>query len=253
MLDPSIAKSSGIVFGKHNNDFIISDILDDIMKYFYRDSEFYNNMSSDNYRAIVSDCQDELNRKDYARKICENIKNSILEYIGEEKFYIQSNLYLRAARNCFRHDSEAIDWHRETFYGSNMDKSVNIWTPIKGVDDENTLKFIPFSQNIDEADIVTVQSVDPVTKKGSFGHKIGFLYAPKTIVSGVNLENDAAMIVPISSSAIFPGLLIHGAAKNKNNNIRFSVDFRILPSRYYIDELSKQFHFSSNKPYFELY
>jgi hypothetical protein len=253
MLDSSIARSSGISFAKHVRREIILDISNEIDSYFPKPTEHYNELDLNEFRSIVVECQDSLNAKNYTRLICENIKSHIIDYIDEEKFYIQTNLYLRAARPFTGHQNEVIDWHRETFYGANMERSINIWTPIKGVDCKNTLRFIPLSQEIDEDDIVTFQTEDPVTCRGSNGHKIGLLYAPKTIVSGVNLENSVAMLVPDFYSSIFPGLLIHGAAKNKSNKIRFSVDFRILPARYYKAELSKSFHFSSNKPYFEMF
>ena len=253
MLDSSIARSSGILFAEHVQKGIILDISNEISRHFPKSTDHYNELDLYEFRSIVADCQNSLNAQNYTRLICENIKSYIIDYIDEDRFYIQSNLYLRAARIFTGHKNEVIDWHRETFYGANMERSINIWTPIKGVDRDNTLRFIPFSQEIGEEDIITSQTEDLVTRRGSDGHKIGLLYAPKTIISGVNLENSVAMIVPDFYSSIFPGLLIHGAAINKSNNIRFSVDFRILPARYYKAELSKSFHFSSNKPYFEIF
>jgi ectoine hydroxylase-related dioxygenase (phytanoyl-CoA dioxygenase family) len=133
-----------------------------------------------------------------------------------------------------------------------MEKSINIWTPIRGLNKKNTLLFIPGSQDIPENDIVTVQENDPITKKGSTGNVIGFLYSPKYIVSGVNFDNSSAMNVPDYHSSIFPGLLIHGSGGNSSSEIRISLDFRILPLSAYIPSKSKQLHMASNKPYFEL-
>ena len=52
--------------------------------------------------------------------------------------------------------------------------------------------------------------------------------------------------------ALFPGLLIHGAGHNLDSQIRFSVDFRILPFSAYSSS-SKAYHLASGKPYFELF
>ena len=41
------------------------------------------------------------------------------------------------------------------------------------------------------------------------------------------------------------GNLIHGAAVNLSNNIRFSTDLRILPKSAYSSKKNKQFHISS--------
>ena len=60
-------------------------------------------------------------------------------------------------------------------------------------------------------------------------------------------------MTPYNFSSIFPGNLIHGAAINHSNKkIRFSVDFRILPKSAYNEDLSKQVHITSGKPYFEV-
>ena len=185
------------------------------------------------------------------RKIALDLQKKVIEYIKEEDFLVQSNLYLRATRFNVRNDTESINWHRESFYGPNMERSVNIWTPVKGVSSSNTLKYIPKSQNILDEEILTEQIIDPATEKGSTGNIIGFLYAPKNIVAGVNLDKAAPMKVPYFSSSIFPGNLIHGAATNSSNEIRFSVDFRILPKSAYDPEKSKKIHVSSGRSYFE--
>jgi ectoine hydroxylase-related dioxygenase (phytanoyl-CoA dioxygenase family) len=146
--------------------------------------------------------------------------------------------------------SEHIGWHRETFYGPNMEKSINLWTPLKGVDRLNTLRFISESQLIPDSQIVTKQVNDDHTTKGSTGNKVGFLYSPKVITGGVDLTKAVPMLVPEDHTAIFSGNLIHGAASNFSQTIRFSIDFRIMPFSAYDPLLSKEFHLTSGKPYF---
>ncbi len=94
---------------------------------------------------------------------------------------------------------------------------------------------------------------DLATTKGSTGNNIGFLYAPKQIVQGVDLTSSQPLNVPESHNAIFLGNLIHGSGVNNSLNIRFSVDFRILPFSAYKTDEAKQMQISSGSPYFELF
>jgi ectoine hydroxylase-related dioxygenase (phytanoyl-CoA dioxygenase family) len=244
---------SSIYFAKHQDEWIVNEIRHDVKSYFNNSTDYYVNLLIDDYRDIVKATQDLLNQKNVTYHLCKQLKAQIQEYIGEEKFFIQSNLYLRATRPYVNMNTEKIGWHRETFYGPNMEKSVNLWTPILDVNSKNTLQYIPFSQNIPEHEIITNNIIDEVTSKGSTGNIIGFLYSPKEIVSGVNLNNASKMIVPEFHSSLFSGLLIHGSGTNQSENIRFSIDFRILPFTAYNYKKSKHFHFASNKPYFELF
>lgn len=251
--EENVLLDSSIVFSEHKDKNLINKIQKDILKYFNRDEKFYFDLPIETYRELIKNTQDSLNGKEYARKICERCMETIKNYIKEDKFFIQTNLYLRATRPTADKETESIGWHRETFYGSNMEKCVNIWTPILGVNKKNTLRFIPNSQNIPESEILVSQINDEVTIKGSTGNKIGFQYSPKIIVGGVDLNKATALNVPNFNSALFPGLLVHGSAQNFSQNIRFSVDFQILPFSAYNHEKSKKFHSASNKPYFELY
>ena len=244
---------SRIIFSEHQDKDLVNEIQKDVLKYFNEDEKFYFDLPIEIYREIVKNAQDLLNEKEYARKICDRCIQAIKNYIKEDKFFIQTNLYLRATRPTSDQETESISWHRETFYGPNMEKCVNIWTPILGVNEKNTLRYIPNSQDIPESDILLNQINDKATIKDSTGNKIGFLYSPKIIVGGVDLNKATAMIVPNFNSALFPGLLVHGSAQNFSQNIRFSVDFRILPFSAYNHEETKNFHLASGKPYFELY
>lgn len=248
-----IYKESSIYFAKHQDELLVKEIRNEVKSSFNRNTDYYINLLIDDYREIVKTTQDLLNQKNITYYLCKQLKAQIQKYIGEEKFFIQSNLYLRATRPYVNMNTEKIGWHRETFYGPNMEKSVNIWTPILDVNSNNTLQFIPFSQNIPEDEIITKTINDEVTSKGSTGNIIGFLYSPKEIVSGVNLNDAKKMVVPEFHSSLFSGMLVHGSGTNQSENIRFSVDFRILPFTCYDIKTSKQFHFASQKPYFELF
>jgi len=246
-------KASSIFFAKHQNEMLVREIQNDLLNVFNKSTDYYVNLPILDYREIIKQAQDFINQKKIAYYLCKELKFQIQEYIKEEKFFIQSNLYLRGTRPYVNMSTEKIGWHRETFYGPNMEKSVNIWTPILGVNNLNTLQYIPLSQNIPEIEIITNNINDEVTSKGSTSNVIGFLYSPKEIISGVNLNNARKMIVPDLHSSLFSGLLIHGSGINESQNIRFSVDFRILPFSAYDSKTTKQFHFASKKPYFELF
>ena len=248
-----ILLSSGIKYAKHKSMQTVNEIKEIVGLQFPHPAEYYSAMDVDEYRNLVGLPQEILCKLGYVRKIVDEIYPEIIGFLQESRFLIQTNIYLRATRPQVFQDGEAIGWHRESFYGSNMERSINVWTPISGVVTENTLRFVPESQTIPEDEILTEQVEDKITPRYSIGHKIGFQYAPKRIVGGVDFVRSEPMDVPNYHSSIFPGNLVHGAAHNKSKQIRFSIDFRILPISAYDSLSSKNFHFASGKPYFEEY
>jgi hypothetical protein len=244
--------ASGVVFAKHATNSAVDNIFKTVKDVFSDSNSNYLKMDVDLYREFIAYAQEKINAQQQHRCIVDEIYNQIVQFLREERFLIQTNLYLRAARPLFS-VTEAIDWHRETFYGTNMEKCVNIWTPIAGVKESNTLRFIPESQLLSDEDILVEQYQDKVTKRYSVGHVIGFQYSPKKIIGGVDLANQRAMLVPKYCSSIFPVNLVHGAGLNGADEIRFSVDFRILPLSAYDSTKKKHFHFASGKPYFQEY
>lgn len=244
---------SSIQLAKHASQSTLDRMRTVLKTYFPANVQSYCEMEIEDYRARVSEVQDLFSNENYTRAITGEILPALSEYLHGERFLIQTNLYLRASRPVTTQTTEAVGWHRETFYGSNMEQAINIWTPLDGVEPENTLRYIPYSQHIPDSNILITKIEDEVTKRFSTGHKIGFVYAPKIIIGGVDLSNSVPMNVPTYSSSIFSGNLIHGAAANHSKSIRFSVDFRILPMTAWDEALSKSFHFASGKPYFEEY
>lgn len=252
-MQQNILADSSIQLAKHASKNTLDRMRTVLKTYFPDDVQSYCEMEIEDYRARVSKAQDLFSNENYTRAIVAEILPALSEYLNGERFLIQTNLYLRAARPVATQSTEAVGWHRETFYGSNMEKAINIWTPVDGVGPENTLRYIPYSQHLPDSDILTTNVEDEVTKRFSTGHKIGFVYAPKIIIDGADLSTSVPMNVPIYSSSIFSGNLIHGAAANHGKAIRFSVDFRILPIAAWDASLNKSFHFASGKPYFEEY
>jgi len=220
-----------------------------IKEFFIESDDFYIKMSSEEFRELIVKAQKKMNDENITNKIIINIYNDLVDYLKTDQFLIQSNLYLRVSRP-HNNTNDSIGWHRENFYAPNADNYINVWTPIEGVNEFNTIKYIPESQHIKNEDIKTININDKLTKKYSVGHKIGLMYSPKKILSGINFEQQKPMIVPYYSSSIFSGNLIHGAAQNNSKTTRFSLDFRIIDERFYNKELNKQHHFASGKEYF---
>lgn len=205
-------------------------------------------MSPQAYHQLVAAAQDDLNRRQFARRIAEDRRDALAGVLGSADIMIQTNVYLRATRPGPVDGQEFVDWHRESFYGPGMNACVNVWVPIAGVTPRNTLRYVPESHLIPDDAIYTEQSSDPSVARFSEGHRIGLLYAPKRIVRGVDVAKSKPMIVPYGTAAIFSGNLIHGAAANPEAGIRFSVDFRALAA----ENLSvEKRHFASGKAYLE--
>jgi hypothetical protein len=251
--NPTDLRASAIVLAAHRTSTTLQHLRERVRLQFPDPIDHYAHLDIDAYREVVVSCQRELNREGFVRKIVAEIHDELRRYTDGDRFLCQSNLYLRATRPQVSQHTEAIGWHRETFYGPNMERSINVWTPVQGVVESNTLRFVPRSHLIADADIVVEQYEDPITRKGSTGNTLGFLYAPKKIVGGVDLGSAVPMNVPANHSAIFPGNLIHGGAVNLSDQIRFSLDFRVIPLRFYDKTVSKQIHAASGKPYFEEY
>ena len=192
---------------------IFTDILNHILEWFPEPVALYRGMPAKEYHSYVRMAQEGLRWPDVMIRIA-----------GPAFDYRRlGRLYLRAARPDVS-GQEAVGWHREEMYGAPKG-TLNFWMPVWGVTRGNTIKYIPGSET---AEIVTETVAGDVTK-GSDGNEIGLLYAPKRIVSGVNFDDARPLEVPYGYAAIFSGSLIHGAAQNNGDDIRFSVDFRIYP------------------------
>lgn len=240
---------SSILIAHHKTPSLVSGLRKVLDGVFDKPEDYYKNLPVDEYRETALQAQEEMNKHDMAAKVSKEIIEDLTSYLQTDEFLIQSNAYLRCSRPSLPTKQEAIGFHRETFYGANMEQAVNVWTPIRGVTKENTLQYIPESQLIPEDQIITTSEDDEYTERFSAGHKLGFLYKPKDIVSGVDLTKKQPMIVPEYATSIFSGNLIHGAAENYSDRIRFSCDFRIIRKKDYSNE-NKQFHVASGKPYF---
>ena len=221
-------------------------ILDE---YFPLDESHYQQVPLAEYRHIVLSAQNAMNRINGSDLIAKSILDELLQFVDASEVLIQSNLYLRAARPVRSSPEESIGWHRESFYGPEMSAAVNVWTPLRGVTARNTIRYIPDSSQIPDEAIETLTEPSKYTERFSDGHRIGFLYSPKKIVKGVDLNNHQPLLVNVGQAAIFDGSLVHGAAVNHTESIRFSIDFRAIAAHKYSGR-HKKIHFASGRPYF---
>jgi len=249
-MSPNLFGQSGINIINHRTNktvLCLKSIIIDNFNIF----DDYLDWSEKKYRNKVLNVQNKINQFNFSQIISCEIKESIAEFLGEEDFLVQSNVYLRASRpKSGKSLEEAIDWHRESFYGPNVESAANVWTPVYNVNERNTLQFIPRSQLIDSSKIVLNQFEHPTVWRGSSSHRIGYLYSPKKILSGIDFSSAEKMIVPEYSSSIFPAELIHGAAVNHSNFVRYSVDFRVIAKSKHNKKLNKNKNFNSKNPYF---
>ncbi len=194
------------------------------------DGDDHLSRSPEEYRKIIANAQTILNDFGLAKGIAGVLRTSLCRLSGSLDLMVQSNLYLRAARP-ISDGQEAVGWHRESFYGC-QPQALNVWMPVMNCTPENSMKYIPGSASIPDEKIITEQDEAYGVEKGSVGHKVGLLYAPKRIVGGVDLSKAVPLVVPEGSVAIFSSALIHGAAVNRGPGIRFSIDFRVIAKEH---------------------
>lgn len=208
------------------------------------------NLSSDEYRKQINLFQEKINNGNYMNIFMEMECNKLFKIINTKNISVQSNLYLRATRPKMTQHSEYIGWHRESMYSDHQSikNAYNIWIPIFGVNQNNTLNFIPNSHTIPDNKLgIKKLKKQSKIKRFSDGHKIGLPYSPKVITNGVDFENKKKVLPPKNHYALFMSDLIHGGAENNCEQIRVSIDFRIIDTK---KNKSEKIHFSSGKKYF---
>ncbi len=200
-----------------------------LVHWYFRERDWLD-VTPEQYRNLVSAAQDSLNTLGFVHRIADNIGDYLLERFDDDDIWVQSNLYLRAARPTSE-GQEAVGWHRESMYGCQKE-ALNIWLPIANCTPENSVQFIPGSAEIPDEQIQLGVGDSGGVDQGSSGHRIGLLYAPKKIIGGVDLTSALPFVLGKNEAAIFSSQLIHGAAVNNTDKIRFSVDFRVIAKRH---------------------
>ena len=241
---------TGIDVIQHKNKTLINKLNKFINKRFPSSTKKYLNTDIKEFRELIVDAQNKLNKSNIVNKTIMAIKDELFISLQTDKILVQSIAHLRATRPTNKNNGEFIQLHRESFFGLGMEKCFNIWTPIKGVTYKNSLNFVPYSHRVPLNQIKLKRKNSKFTKQFSAGHKIGLLYKDMIITKGINTNNKKPLLVDKGSSAIFECNLIHGSALNKSNEIRFSYDFRVIRKKDYQKKLFKSKNFASNSDYF---
>ncbi len=235
---------------EHKNLKLINKLTLFINKNFPESTRKYLKTDTKDFRELIVNAQDKLNKLDIVKKTVNVIKDELFISLQTDKILVQSIAHLRATRPSINNTGEFIQLHRESFFGLGMEKCFNIWTPIKGVSETNSLNYVPYSHRIPLKNIKIKRKDSKHTKQYSAGHKIGLLYKDMVIAKGVNTNNKKALVVSKGSSAVFECNLIHGAALNNSNEIRFSYDFRIIKKIDYKKKYFPKKNFASGNDYF---
>ena len=236
----SFLNQNGFVIKKFPDQFFINNIEKIIKKFFYKKESFYFRLPIDKFHKIALKCQAALNKLRIQKKFNVLEKNFLKKIFDEENILYSVNMTLRVVRpHKFSHNNnenktEALGWHRETFYGTHehIKHSYNFWMPVLNYSNKICLNYIPKSHLIPDSSIkrrkVNIKGYK--VNKFSSSHKLGFPYSPKKIISGVDLEKAKKIFLPKKSYLLFSQMLVHGNGKNFSNKIRFAVNFSMVPS-----------------------
>ena len=233
----------GLIIKKINDESIIDEVRNKIDQVFSKDIDYYNSLSKENFQKIAVSCQDEINNLDIQKKFYSSEKKVFDALFTNQNLLLESVVFLRAVRpSKGSQNIEHPDMHRETFYSdhSHTPYVLNLWIPIKNVNSNNTLKYVPKSHLISDKDIkIKVDENWPGTvEKYSNGHKLGFFWKPKKIISGVNFDETSKIKFKDYEYSLFSSMLIHGGAENKTEKIRFAIGFGIVPKEKLIQNKS---------------
>jgi hypothetical protein len=138
---------------------------------------------------------------------------------------IQREPYLRVTRPGQAQDN--IGLHRDTFYGGSP-YEVSVWIPYVSVPAAGSLSILPGSHVMPESAFPTVSEPSPDVAKGSVKHKLGFLYAPKTIASSsIPRDRLKSIAISVGEVLVFTLSTLHGSEQNRSDVTRWSSDIRL--------------------------
>jgi len=216
------------------NPTVLRDVAEIIDSHFVGDIVEYCSMSRDNFLSFAYECQQKINNLNIQERFIESELPFLKEIMHGENICYQTVCFLRVVRPIsMTGEEEAADFHRETFYSDNPETTrhaVNIWIPIKNVDERNTLQYIKGSHLIPDQEIIA-EEIGLGVEKYSTGHKMGFFWNQKKPKSGVNMEEPSRFRFPLGlgSYAIFSSMTIHGNAQNHSDELRYVIGFSVIP------------------------
>ena len=226
-------KKNGFVIKKIKDKNILKKLKSIVKKHFYRSSDYYQKLSRSDLSKIALKCQKEIDKLNIMKRFHKSEKSFFKRLVDNDEILYSSGGYLRAVRPLKTTNiKENLDWHRETFYSTRkfINYAINVWIPILNVKKKNALKYIPKSHLIPDNKIKRrkyIEKINPI-KKFSSEHKLGFVYAPKKILSGINLKKEQKFNTKENQFVSFSALLVHGNGKNESKDIRFAYNFGII-------------------------
>ena len=225
-------------------------IVDDFFKL---PTSKYVSMDRESFQELALDCQRHLNKIGVQERFYKSERNFFDRVFESEKLLFESVIFFRAVRPL--QDGvlqENPDFHRESMYSDHEHTRhvLNVWCPLKNVEEKNTLKYVPKSHLIPDSELLVEvnESTPSKVKKHSAGHGLGFLWKPKQITSGVNLNSAVNMNFKENDYAIFSSMLVHGGGDNNSDKIRFAFGFGVIPENKM--GFNKSFFASGGKPHY---
>ena len=211
---------------------IIESARSVIAKNFREPTSHFMRMEAEDFRAHVARVQQTFSETRFSQRFTNASKAAFTEALGTSAISVQNGLFLRVARPQVTGVTEVVGFHREAFFQPDMRWSWNTWVPILNCTDSNAIYYVPESQKILGEKIQTknVGEDNSDVKKFSAGHRIGLLYDDIQITGGVDLASARPMLVPAERFALFPSELIHGGGENYSDQLRISLDWRVIPS-----------------------
>lgn len=159
-----------------------------------------------------------------AKKILSKHVEYFKQLIGPD-LLIHKYPYLRMARPGKAQDNIGI--HRDTLYGSSP-YEVSVLIPLSNMTGGAAMKVLPGS-HVKPSNYYPYTEGESQCDKLSDKHKLGFLYAPKVMSKEV-IEECIPINLSMGDILVFFPSLVHGQEVNTSEEIRLSMDSRIVNS-----------------------
>jgi len=210
------------------NTICITAIQEEIKKVFSSPIELhYQKLLDDQRLNMIKQARDLILEKNLVKKLLLDNIDSLTAFMGLD-IDIQSGIYLRVSRP--NHESDFIDWHRDTFYG-NSQWELNFWFPVFPLEKGAGLMVVEGSHLLPMANVRYVEEKNEFRKqvtKGSLASILGYQYAPKSedSISDMDLSSVKLLAPKVGQAVFFFGHLIH-RAQNCSTKMRVSIDVRV--------------------------
>lgn len=218
--------------------------VDNLIKETFFINKEWELMSTKDFHKYSYECQQKINNMDFQSIFLEENHERISNVTGMKTIFHESVVFLRAVRPSKATKShDNIGFHRETMYSDSPQqtaKAHNMWIPLTEPTEETAVRYFPTSHLISDEKITWEVDHTPTSiTKGSYGHKLGSAYKPKSITKGLEHLNESKMLPKLNQFALFSAMTVHGAGVNNSDQIRLSLSMAMIDSK----------QITYNKPY----